>query len=146
VVARQKTIAPVQSEAQPEPVSHGRFTLRRVGQGPVEGTPSLGLKWNTVEHRKVVIRITSDPGGAIQLVPLDPGDYEAIRNKDELTQKMTDASQVDAIEIATASNRAAGRVFGVRGADMTYILRVQKSDTVVSALGTTVTLSGELKH
>lgn len=127
-------------------VETASFTLRRVGSGDVQGEADFGLTWKTIESIQVTIQLARSELGAAKLVDLRPSDYEGIRTKAQLNQRVADAEGVEQIRLPAANDKAAGRVFAVVSRDEPYILKVERSETRLTPLGTTVTLNGKYKH
>ncbi len=140
--ARQGDIEPVGLV----PVEKKAFRLERVGKGSVEGAAELGITWKTIDKDKVAIRMVKAAGGASKLVPLPDIDFEAIATKEQIDWCVGRTPAADEIVLNTANNEAAGETFAVVAQDKCYVLTVGKSETLLSDLGTTVTLTGEYKY
>lgn len=128
------------------PVEKKAFRLQRVGKGDVEGAEELGLTWKTIDENKVAIRLVKAAGGASKLVTLQATDFDAIATKEQMDRWVNSAQAADEIVLNTANNEAAGKSFAVIAQDKCYVLTVGKSETMLSDLGTTVTLTGEYKY
>jgi len=128
------------------PTESSTFTFQRIGSGDVTGVSAVGITWKTIDSINVTIRLTKSKNGAMKLVDMNGSDYARIETREQLNRKITDAMDVDEIRIAAANDEAAGRVFAVVSRGESYVLKVERSETQLSHLGTIVTLNGKYKH
>lgn len=124
----------------------GSFRFQRVGAGPVRGAGAFGLTWKTIDSVSVVIRLMGSEGGARGLARLRADDYEAIRTRDQIERAIRASRRQTSLELATANDAAAGAVLAVSHGDGGTLLRTDRSETSLSELGTTVTLTGQFKR
>jgi hypothetical protein len=120
------------------------FQATRVGAAGVSSTADLRFDWKTVESSQVVIRLSPEQAGAY-FFPLVSDDYKSLKTQAELVAAARRNRPMATLDIATASNQAAGQVFGFFSDDAPMILRISRSETSLSEIGTTVTLEGEYK-
>ncbi len=119
------------------------FRAVRVGAAPVTGTEALGFTWRTVESNRVVIRLSSSAVDGY-FFDVAPSEYAALNTQSKLRAAAQHAGRQPVLELATAANRSAGRVFGVFSSEQPLLLKVVRSDTSLSDVGTTVELEGEV--
>ena len=134
-----------EAEAPAALLEKGRFTLKRVGAGDVEGGDDYGLSWKTVDPGQIVISIAQTQGLAGGLKRLKQATFESTRTKDQLQTLADQTEPAKAIELPTANNAAAGQVFAIVRKDKTYLFRIESSRTSLSESGTAVILEGEYK-
>jgi len=91
----------------------------------------------------VVIRVTGSEGGLARL-PAD--DYEAVRTRGQIERAIRASPLQTSLELATANDAAAAAVLAVTHGDRGTLLRTDRSETSLSELGTTATLTGQFKH
>jgi len=143
--ARDAEEAPVESEpaeaGSPAPQT-GEFRMQRIGPGPVTGAEAFGIDWKTIESADVVIRMRPEASSGSRLARLEDASFAAIRSREDLARALGTAREVDSLELATARDAAAGRVFAVLGEEGGYVLHTDRSATSLSELGTTVRLEG----
>lgn len=137
--------APGVAEAEAALLEKGRFTLKRVGTGEVEGGDDYGLSWKTVDPGEVVISITQTQGLEGGLRRLKRARFKDVRTRDELQTLADQAEPSKTIELPTANNAAAGQVFAVLRDDKSYLFHIESSRTYLSESGTAVILEGEYK-
>lgn len=128
------------------PVERGAFRFERVGAGRVTGADAFGLTWKNLDGLRVVIEMRGSEDAASRLARLERSDYDAIGTRHELARTLAQGELADRLELAAANDAAAGEVFAVVGPGQAYVLRTDASDTSLSELGTTVTLTGEYKR
>jgi hypothetical protein len=128
------------------PIEKKAFRLQRVGKGDVQGAGELGITWKTIDENKVAIKMVKATGGASKLVALPAIDFDAIATKEQMDWCVRRGQATDEIVLNTANNEAAGKTFAVIAQDKCYVLTVGRSETMLSDLGTTVTLTGEYKY
>lgn len=122
------------------------FRLMRIGAGPVKGSPGFGVTWKTIESSRVVLRIGRMKGGATMLGKVTESDYEGVKTKEMLEDRVQNTEAAESIELATADNAASGQVLAVVYQDRKYLLRVRESKIEHSDFGTIVTLLGDYKY
>lgn len=121
------------------------FQMQRQGKSAVSGSEPFGISWTTIDKIRVAIRITRNAKGADKLTRFTPGDYNRFSTKEELSVQINNAKNLDSIVFDTSNNAALGQVMGISNLGKYYLLRVLKSHTSLSDIGTTVTLNGEYK-
>ena len=127
------------------PIETSQFMLQREGKDQVSGSDEFGITWKTIDEILVTIQISKAENGASKLARLDVDIFSSLDNKEELQHKINSSIDVDLIEFDTANNAAAQEVIGVLNQGKYYILKTNLSDTLLSRVGTTVTLNGEYK-
>jgi hypothetical protein len=139
---------PETSPAQPgsAPLKTGQFEIKRIGPREIEGGKTFGLAWKTIDEIQVTIRVRKQDVGASKLARLSLSDYDNAITQDHLEELLTYADDQEHIDFDTANNAAAGKVLGVVNLGKSYLLKSHHSTTVLSEVGTTVTLSGEFKY
>lgn len=128
------------------PIETSHFKLQREGKDQVSGSDKFGITWKTIDEILVTIQISKAENGATKLARLDKNTYSSLNNKEELRHKINSSTDVELIEFDTANNAAAQEVIGVLNQGEYFILRTNLSETLLSQIGTTVTLDGEYKH
>ena len=128
------------------PIETNHFKLQREGKDQVSGSDQFGITWKTIDEVLVTIQISKAQNGATKLARLDQDTYSSLNNKEELQHRINSSTGVDLIEFDTANNAAAQEVIGVLNQGKYYILRTNLSETLLSQIGTTVTLDGEYKY
>lgn len=122
----------------------GSFRAVREGTGNVAGAERLGFRWTTIESDGVIIQLAANaPDGYFFDIATE--DYAALRTHSDLRAAASSGDRQETLELAAAANRSAGSVFGVAGGDAPLLLKVTRSHTSLSDIGTTVTLEGEFK-
>lgn len=122
-----------------------QFRAVRVGQNDVSRPAGLPLRWKTVESNRVVIKLEPDAPDDY-FFPLPAEDFTNMKTRSQLAATARSAEKQSALEIPTAANRGAGRVFGLVSSETPVLLRITRSGTSLSEVGTTVVLEGEYKH
>jgi len=145
IVNREKSSLEIMRERL-DRIDRGVFSFQRVGPGPVIGAAGFGITWKTIDDTNVTIRIVKSGGGATKLLRLVEPAFDSVDSKAQLADSTAEAGSVDAIEIATTRNGAAGETFAVVIHERPYLLRIEQSRTLLSEVGTTVILNGEFKH
>ena len=128
------------------PIETGHFQLQREGKDMVSGSDKFGITWKNIDEIKVTIRIKKTHNGTSKLARFNIEDYNKLTTKEELIQKVTSASDLEKIEFDTANNAAAHEVVGIANLGKYYLLKINLSKTLLSHIGTTVTLDGEYKY
>ena len=124
----------------------GRFEITRIGPREIEGDETFGLAWKTVDEIQVTIQVRKHESGASKLSQFSSAEYDNVITEDNLGNLLAYAEDQDAIAFDTANNAAAGKVLGVVNSGKSYLLKSHQSTTVLSEVGTTVTISGEYKY
>lgn len=135
-----------QTRPESAPVKTGRFEITRIGPREIEGDETFGLAWKTVDEIQVTIRVRKHESGASKLSQFSSAEYDNVVTEDNLGNLLAYAEDRDAIVFDTANNAAAGKVLGVVNSGKPYLLKSHQSTTVLSEVGTTVTISGEYKY
>ncbi|WP_455202545.1 hypothetical protein [Kaarinaea lacus] len=135
-----------QEKSESAPVKVGQFEIQRIGPREIEGEKVFGLTWKTVDAMYVTIRVRKDEEGATKLASLSISDYEKVVTVNNLSQLLDSTHDQTYVEFSTANNTGADKVLGVINQGKPYIVKTSQSTTVLSSLGTTVTLSGEYKY
>ncbi len=128
------------------PIETSHFMLQREGKDQVSGSDKFGITWKTIDEIMVTIQISKAENGATKLARLDNDIYSSLDNKEELQEEISNSTDVELIEFDTANNAAAQEVIGVLNQGEYYILKTNVSETLLSQVGTTVTLNGEYKY
>lgn len=128
------------------PIETGYFQLQREGKDLVGGSDKFGITWKTIDKIKVTIRISKTDNGASKLARFTTEDYDQLTTKEQLSEKIISASSLDKIEFDTSNNAAAHEVVGIANLGKYYLLKTNLSKTLLSHIGTTVTLDGEYKY
>jgi hypothetical protein len=128
------------------PIETGHFQLQREGKDMVSGSDKFGITWKTIDKLKVTIRISKTDSGASKLARFNTEDYDKLTTKEELSQKIISARNLERIEFETTNNAAAHEVVGIANLGKYYLLKTNLSKTLLSHIGTTVTLTGEYKY
>jgi hypothetical protein len=137
-----------QTDVNVAPMKTGRFRFERAGPGHVQGAADFGITWKTVDEIKVVIRMTVLKKGYSMTDGLVAAQYEKISDASALNFRKVADKQVGFatyIEVPTARNAAAGRVLAIDTPNRYCMMRVNRSETSLSGIGTTVVLQGEFK-
>lgn len=127
------------------PIETGQFQLQREGKDQVSGSDKFAITWKTVDEIKVTIQISKVKNGTNKLTRLTINDYDNLKSKEELRLIINNAKGIEIIEFDTANNAAAQEVIGILNEGNYYLLKTNLSDTLLSQVGTTVTLNGEYK-
>lgn len=127
-------------------VETGHFKLQREGKDEVSGSDKFGITWKTIDEIKVTIRISKAEDGANKLVKISVEDYDNLTTREALSKKIQSVADEESIEIDTANNAATRHVFGIENHGKYYLLKTNLSETLLSRMGTTVTLDGEFKY
>ena len=133
-------------QSESEPVKIAQFEIQRIGPREVEGEQVFGLTWKTVDEIYVTIRVQKRDDGATKLTGLSVSDYENVATVNNLNQLLESAQDQDYVDFNTANNAGADKVLGVVNLGTHYLIKTNQSNTVLSAVGTTVTLKGEYKY
>lgn len=143
-----ETIPPTstQEKAESVPVKVGQFEIQRIGPREIEGEKVFGLTWKTVDAMYVTIRVRKNEQGATKLASLSINDYENVVTVNNLSQLLDSTQDQKYVDFSTANNTGADKVLGVINQGTPYIVKTSVSTTVLSSLGTTVTLKGEYKY
>ena len=128
------------------PIETGHFQLQREGKDLVVGGDKFGITWKTIDEIKVTIRISKTDSGATKLARFNTEDYDKLTTKEELSQKIINARNLERIEFETTNNAAAHEVVGIANLGKYSLLKINLSKTLLSHIGTTVTLDGEYKY
>lgn len=137
-----------QTDVNVAPMKTGRFRFERAGPGKVQGAADFGISWKTVDEIKVVIRISVLKKGYSMTDGLLAAQYEKISDASALDFRRVADKQpgfATYIEVPTARNAAAGRVMAIDMPDRYCMMKVNRSETSLSEIGTTVVLQGEFK-
>jgi hypothetical protein len=137
---------PGADKASQEPMKTAPFRFVRVGASAVSGADAFGVTWKTIKNDGVIIRITGQTDRAIRLIEMAPSDYDEVRSRKQLDQKIASYPETSTLQLKTADGQGAGLVFCVINQYEVYLLKVTGSDASLSEAGTTVTLAGEYKH
>lgn len=137
---------PGSEQLESAPVKTGHFEIQRIGPREIEGEKVFGLTWKTVDAVYVTIRVRKNEAGATKLASLSTSDYDSAVTVNNLTQLLESAQDQKYVDFSTANNAGADKVLGVINQGTPYIVKTNQSMTVLSALGTTVTLKGEYKY
>ena len=140
-LASPEAEAPKEDDVALQAVS---FRAVRVGRAPVKGAEELGLTWKTVERNRVVIRLATSAAEGY-FFDVAAAEYAAFKTQSQLRAAAQYSERQSTLELATAVNSGAGRVFGVFNSDTPRLLKVMRSHTSLSHRGTTVMLEGEFK-
>lgn len=130
------------------PMKTGSFRFERAGPGRVKGGADFGITWKTVDAITVVIRISVVGSGHLAADGLLAAQYEKISDRTDVDLQDETGKRsgfVGSIEIPTARNAAAGRVLAIDRPDRFCMMKVDRSKTSLSDIGTTVELQGEYK-
>lgn len=144
VVAREEPTA----AREVQPPKTGVFRLVRTGPGRVEGAGDLGITWKTIDEVAVVIRIKgSGEAAAIAARPaaLDYDKISAIADLPAASEPDAVAAPAAYVDLPTANNAAAGHVLEIETPAQLHLMKLNRSETSLSASGTTVVLEGEYK-
>lgn len=128
------------------PIETGSFQLQREGKYLLGNSDKFGITWKTIDKIKVTIRISKTDSGASKLSRFNIEDYDNLTTKEELSKKIINARDLDKIEFDTSNNAAAHEVVGIAYQGKYYLLKTNLSKTLLSHIGTTVTLTGEYKY
>jgi hypothetical protein len=137
-----------QTDVNVAPMKTGRFRFERAGPGHVQGAADFGISWKTVDEIKVVIRISVLKKGYSMTDGLVAAQYENISDASALDFRRVADKQpgfATYIEVPTARNAAAGRVMAIDTPDRYCMMKMNRSETSLSEIGTTVVLQGEFK-
>jgi len=148
VVTAEATDEEQQTEASAVPMKTGNFRFERAGPGHVKGAADFGITWKTIHEMGVVIRIKAPEQGYAMTDGLAAAQYEELLDTADLDSRREADKQsgfAASIEMPTAFNAAAGRVLAVDTPDRYCVMRVNRSETSLSDIGTTVVLLGEYK-
>jgi hypothetical protein len=124
----------------------GEFQLERVGAGPVVPGENFGITWSTTDSIYVVIRLRGSEGQESRFARLDPSAFKGIDTQEQLAEVLGEVGTRASLDITTANAAAAGTVFAIVHPQQSYLLLAEGSETSLSDLGTTVTLSGQYKN
>jgi hypothetical protein len=128
------------------PLRSGAFRLERVGPGPVVPGDEFGISWKTIESNQVVIRIVGTEERVSRFARLEPGAFDDIGTRKELARAIDGVGLQPSMELAMANDAASGAEIAIVQAADRYLLRADRSETSLSELGTTVTLTGRYKR
>jgi hypothetical protein len=129
-----------------DPLRSGDFRLERVGPGPVVSGDGFGITWKTIESNQVVIRVVGTEETASRFARLEPGAFAQIETRTQLAGALDRVGLEPSMELAMANNAASGTEIAIVQAKDRYLLRADRSETRLSELGTTVTLTGRYKR
>jgi len=133
-------------EASSEPTTSNSFEFTRAGANDVSGAEAIGITWKTIESNRVVIQVAVRDRFIGHLFEVDTPGYGAVKNRAQLLKLAEEGREVPNLQLAAASNGAAGKVFGVFRDQVPMLLKITASDTSLSDVGTTVRLQGEYKY
>jgi len=136
-------IKPIDKSSQ---IEKGIFKLQRQGKSTVSNGDTFGITWKTIDKIKVTVSVTKKDNGASKLARFSAVDYEQLKSKKVLSEKMSAAEDVNEIIFDTANNSAAEQVLGVSMLGKHYMLKTEQSNTILAQVGTIVTLNGEYKY
>lgn len=144
----QRSEKPPKSDADVVPIASGSFWFERNGAGPVKGGEEFGITWRTTNEVAVDIRL--DPNSAAYSIAAGPTaeQFDEISLTSDIQRQRQQFPRVGAIapiEFPTAHNAASGRVLAIESPQRFCILKVNRSETSISAIGTTVILHGDYK-
>lgn len=137
-----------QTESGRVPMKTGGFRFERVGRGHVKGAMDFGITWKTIREIGVVIRIQAPDQGHFVVGELASVQYEEILDAVDLASRREadkQSSFATSIEMPTAFNAAAGRFLTIDAPEQYCVMKVDRSKTSLSDVGTTVVLLGEYK-
>jgi hypothetical protein len=137
-----------QTDADAVPMRTGSFRFERAGPGRVEGAADFGITWKTIHEIGVVIRINVSKQGYSMTDGLVAAQYEEILDAADLDSRReadTQSGFATYIEMPTAFNAAAESVLAIDTPDQYCVMKVNRSETSLSDIGTTVVLQGEYK-
>ena len=137
-----------QTDADIVPMKTGSFQFERAGIGRMKGGTDFGITWKTVDPIKVGIRISVIDKGYSIKDGLMAAQYDDIIGSPDLDfRRNADKKSGSAtyIEVPTAQNAAAGRVLAIDTPGQYCMIKVSRSATSLSKIGTTVVLQGEYK-
>jgi hypothetical protein len=127
------------------PVETGQFEMQREGRGSVDNSEPFGITWKTIDEINVTIRVSKAEGGASKLASFTSADYDRLDVKEDLSEWINVARDLQQIEFDSSNNAARDQVLGINNLGSYYLLRVLKSNSNLSDSGTRVTLNGEYK-
>jgi hypothetical protein len=138
-------------EAAPAPnerdtLDTGQFQFIRRGASSVIGAGEFGITWTTVEPNQVVVSITRIAEWPGKLFELDAAAFGLLNSRADLRREAEKSQATRFVLLPAANNGSAGRVFGVMHEQVPGILRITSSESVLTEVGTTVTLTGEYKR
>ena len=136
------------TDAKDVSVKTGSFQFERAGPGRVKGAEEFGITWKTIEVAEVVIRLDAmEEGYSLSDEPAADRYEGFVETTDADLLGRSDARQgsVSHIDIPTAHNAASGRVLAIDAPDRYCLMKVSRSATSLSDIGTTVFLQGEYK-
>ena len=128
------------------PIEIGQFILEREGRGEVDNGEIFGIAWKTVDEINVTIRFGKAEGGASKLASFTDADFDRLESKEELSEWINVAKDLEQVEFDCSHNSARGRVLGINNLGNYYLLRILDSCSSLSEAGTKVTLNGEYKY
>lgn len=129
-----------------DPLRSGDFRLERVGSGPLASGDEFGVTWKTIESDRVVIRMVGTEESVSRFVRLEPGAFAQIETRRQLARALDGLGLQPSMELAMANDAASGAEIAIVRAEDRYLLRADRSETSLSELGTTVTLTGRYKR
>ena len=129
-----------------ESLRSGDFRLERVGPGSVASGEEFGITWKTIESNRVVIRIVGIDESGSRFARLEPGAFGEIETRGDLADALEGLGLEETVELAAANDAAAGTEIAIVRARQPTLLRTERSETSLSELGTTVTLTGRYKR
>jgi hypothetical protein len=132
--------------ASVDPLRSGNFRLERVGPGPVASDDGFGVTWKTIESNRVVIRMVGTDESVSHFARLEPGAFAQIETRRQLARALDGVGLQPSMELAMANDAASGAEIAIVRAKDRYLLRADRSETSLSELGTTVTLTGRYKR
>ena len=127
------------------PVETDQFMMQREGKGNIDNSEPFGITWKTIDEVNVTIRVSKAEGGASKLASFTSADYDRLDVKEDLSEWINVARDLKQIEFDSTNNAARDQVLGISNLGNYYLLRVLKSNSSLSDLGTKVTLNGEYK-
>ena len=132
-------------EVSKAPIETDQFMMQREGRGNIDNGEPFGIIWKTTDKINVTIRVSKAEGGASKLASFTSADYNRLDVKEDLSDWMNVARDLKQIEFDSSNNAARDQVLGISNLGNYYLLRVLKSNSSLSDLGTKVTLNGEYK-
>jgi hypothetical protein len=129
-----------------DPLRSGDFRLERVGPGPVTSGDDFGVTWKTIESNRVVIHMVGTDESVTRFARLEPGAFAQIETRGQLARALDGVGLQPSMELAMANDAASGAEIAIVRAKDRYLLRADRSETSLSELGTTVTLTGRYKR
>lgn len=148
IVTAKEALKKKQTDVNIVPMKTGSFQFERAGTGRMRGGADFGITWKTVDVIKVGIRISVISKGSSIKDGLMAAQYDNIFGAPDLDFRRSadkQSSFATYIEVPTARNAAAGRVLAIDTPGQYCMIKVNRSDTSLSKIGTTVVLQGEYK-